>query len=164
MDKEIIKDYADKISGVIEDKIKVITSIKYHYDLEELTSSINKLSENEAELVLEQLINKRLEEIKNSPNKDKYKENLKSIDEITDFFIDNNDESSSAEEGSYVVSDLINKVLGTNGRNIDLPVKIDFIKDCCIRNIIDNKDIKKTLLWIVLELTVVSFYLNNVVK
>lgn len=162
MDKEIIKDYADKISGVIEDKIKVITSIKYHYDLEELTSSINKLSENESELVLEQLINKRFEEIKNSPNKDKYRDSLKSIDEITDFFVDNNDESSSVEEGSYVVSDLINKVLGTNGRNIDLPIKIGFIKDYCIRNIIDKKDIRKTLLWIVLELTVVSFYLNNV--
>ena len=63
-----------------------------------------------------------------------------------------------------MMSAQINKVLGTNGRNIDLPVKIDFIKDYCIRNIIDNKDIKKTLLWIVLELTVVSFYLNNVVK
>ena len=163
MDKEKINDYASKLSEALEDKIKVITSIKYHYDLEELASSINKLSENDAEVVLEQLINERLEEIKNSPNKDKYRENIKSIDEITDFFIYNNDKSSSVEEGSFVVSDLINKVIGINGRNIKLPLKIEFIKDYCIRNIIDKKDIKKTLLWIVLELTVVSYYLNNVV-
>ena len=162
MDKEKINDYADKISGVIEDKIKVITSIKYHYDLEELTSFINKLSENEVEFVLEKIINQRLEEIKNSINRDKYMENAKSIDEITDFFIDNSDNSSSIEEGSYVVSDLINKVMGINGRNINLPIKIEFIKDFCIRNIIDKKDMRKTLLWIVLELTIVSYYLNNV--
>ena len=112
MDKEKINDYASKLSEALEDKIKVITSIKYHYDLEELASSINKLSENDAEVVLEQLINERLEEIKNSPNKDKYRENIKSIDEITDFFIYNNDKSSSVEEGSFVVSDLINKVIG----------------------------------------------------
>lgn len=163
MDKEKINDYASKLSEALEDKIKVITSIKYHYDLEELASSINKLSENDAEVILEQLINERLEEIKNSPNKDKYRENIKSIDEITDFFIYNNDKSSSVEEGSFVVSDLINKVIGINGRNIELPLKIEFIKDYCIRNIIDKKDIRKTLLWIVLELTVVSYYLNNVV-
>ena len=163
MDKEKINDYASKLSEALEDKIKVITSIKYHYDLEELASSINKLSENDAEVVLEQLINERLEEIKNSPNKDKYKDNIRAIDEITEFFIDNNDESSSSEEASYVVSDLINKVIGINGRNIVLPVKIDYIKDYCIRNIIEEKDIRKTLLWIVLELTVVSYYLNNIV-
>lgn len=163
MDKEKVNEYASKLSGVLEDKIKEITSIKYHYDLEELTSSINKLSESEIDIILEKLINERLDEIKNSPNKDKYKDNIRSFDEITEFFIDNNDESSVSEEGSYVVSDLINKVIGVNNRNINLPVKIDYVKDYCIRNIIDEKDIRKTLLWIVLELTVVSYYLNNVV-
>lgn len=163
MDKEKINDYASKLSDVLEDKIKVITSIKYHYDLEELTSSINKLSESEVDIVLEKLINERLEEIKNCPNKDKYKENIRSFDEITEFFVDSNDESSSSEEGSYVVSDLINKVIGINGRTIEIPVKIQYIKDYCIRNIIDEKDIRKTLLWIVLELSVISYYLNNIV-
>lgn len=163
MDKEKVNEYASKLSGVLEDKIKEITSIKYHYDLEELTSSINKLSESEIDIVLEKLINERLEEIKNSPNKDKYKDNIRSFEEITEFFIDNNDESSVSEEGSYVVSDLINKVIGVNDRSINLPVKIDYIKDFCIRNIIDKKDMRKTLLWIVLELTVVSYYLNIVV-
>lgn len=163
MDKEKINDYASKLSDVLEDKIKVITSIKYHHDLEELTSSINKLSESEVDIVLEKLINERLEEIKNCPNKDKYKENIRSFDEITEFFVDSNDESSSSEEGSYVVSDLINKVIGINGRTIEIPVKIQYIKDYCIRNIIDEKDIRKTLLWIVLELSVISYYLNNIV-
>lgn len=163
MDKEKINDYASELSGVLEDKIKVITSIKYHYDLEELASSINKLSESEVDIVLEKLINERLEEIKNCPNKDKYKENIRSFDEITEFFVDSNDESSSSEEGSYVVSDLINKVIGINGRTIEIPVKIQYIKDYCIRNIIDEKDIRKTLLWIVLELSVISYYLNNIV-
>lgn len=163
MDKEKINNYASELSEVLEDRIKIITSIKYHYDLEELTSSINKLSENEIEFVLEKLINEKLEEIKNCSNIKKYQENIRAIDDITDFFIEKDDDSSCYEEGSYVVSDLINKVIGINNRNIELPIKINYIKDYCIRNIIDEKDMRKTLLWIILELSVVSYYLNNVV-
>lgn len=161
MDKEKLNEYVNKVSGVINDKIKIITSIEYHYDLEGLTSFINDLQDCEVENVFEELINERLIEIKNSSNVEKYKENKRTIDEITEFFIDNNDDSSSSEEGSYVVSDLVNKILGINGRTIETPVKIQYIKDYCIRNIIEEKDIRKTLLWIVLELTVISYYLNN---
>lgn len=42
-----------------------------------------------------------------------------------------------------------------------MPIKISFIKEHCISNIIEEKDIRKTLLWIVLELSTVSYFLKN---
>ena len=41
MKKENLNEYVKKISEILDDKIKIITSIKYYYDLEELTSSLN---------------------------------------------------------------------------------------------------------------------------
>ena len=36
-----------------------------------------------------------------------------------------------------------------------------YVKEYCISNLIEEKNIRKTLLWIVLELSVVSYFLNN---
>lgn len=57
MNKENLNRYVKEISDVLDDKIKIITSIEYYYDLEKLTSSLKDLSDTEAENVLEQLIN-----------------------------------------------------------------------------------------------------------
>ncbi len=162
MKKENLNEYVKKISEVLDDKIKIITSIQYYYDLEKLTSSLNDLSNDDAENVLEQLINEKLEEIKKSGKADKFSENKRLVDDVTEFFYDNNEEDGAIfEEGSCVASDLILKTIGINGREIELPVKISYIKEYCISNIIEKKDIRKTLLWIVLELSVVSYFLNN---
>ena len=162
MKKENLNEYVKKISEVLDDKIKIITSIQYYYDLEKLTSSLNDLSNDDAESVLEQLINVKLEEIQKSNKADIFRESSRLFDDVTEFFYDNKEENGAIiEEGSCVSSDLISKVIGINGRKIKLPVKISYIKEYCISNIIEEKDIRKTLLWIVLELSVVSYFLNN---
>ena len=162
MKKENLNEYVKKISEVLDDKIKIITSIQYYYDLEKLTSSLNDLSNDDAESVLEQLINVKLEEIQKSNKADIFRENNRLVDDVTEFFYDNKEENGAIiEEGSCVASDLISKVIGINGRKIKLPVKISYIKEYCISNIIEEKDIRKTLLLIVLELSVVSYFLNN---
>lgn len=162
MKKENLNEYVKKISEVLDDKIKIITSIQYYYDLEKLTSSLNDLSNDNAENVLEQLINIKLEEIQKSNKADIFRENNRLVDDVTEFFYDNKEENGAIiEEGSCVAYDLISKVIGINGRKIKLPLKISYIKEYCISNIIEEKDIRKTLLWIVLELSVVSYFLNN---
>ena len=133
MKKENLNEYVKKISEVLDDKIKIITSIQYYYDLEKLTSFLNDLSNDDAEKVLEQLINEKLEEIKKSGKADKFRENNRLVDDVTEFFYDNNEEEGAIiEEGSCVASDLILKTIGTNGRKIELPVKISYIKEYCI--------------------------------
>ena len=162
MKKENLNEYVKKISKILDDKIKIITSIKYYYDLEELTSSLNNLSNEEVENVLEQLINAKLEEIQKSSKVDKFRENNRLVDNVTEFFYDNKEENGAIfEEGSCIASDLILKVIGINGRKIKLPVKISYVKEYCISNLVEEKNITKTLLWIVLELSVVSYFLNN---
>lgn len=162
MNKENLNRYVKEISDVLDDKIKIITSIEYYYDLEKLTSSLKDLSDTEAENVLEQLINEKLEQIKKSGKADKFRENNRLVDDVTEFFYDNKEEDGAiVEEGSCVAADLILKTIGINGRKIELPVKISYIKEYCISNIIEEKDIRKTLLWIVLELSVVSYFLNK---
>ncbi len=161
MKKDNLDEYVSKISNVLTDKIQIITSIEYHYDLEKLISFTDNLSNEEVEEILEQLINDRLEEIKKCTNEEQIKENNKLVDEVTEFFYESVDDSVIAEEGSCIASDLILKVLGVNGRKIEMPIKISFIKEYCISNIIEEKDIRKTLLWIVLELSTVSYFLKN---
>lgn len=162
MNKESLNKYVKEISHVLDDKIKIITSIEYYYDLEKLASSLKDLSDTEAENVLERLINEKLEQIKKSGKVDKFRENNRFVDDVTEFFYNNKEEDSTiVEEGSCVATDLILKTIGINGRTIELPVKISYIKKYCISNIIEEKDIRKTLLWIVLELSVVSYFLNK---
>ena len=162
MNKENLNRCVKEISDVLDDKIKIITSIEYYYDLEKLTSSLKDLSDTEAENVLERLINEKLEQIKKSGKADKFRKNNRLVDDVTEFFYDNKEEDGAiVEEGSCVATDLILKTIGINGRKIELPVKISYIKEYCISNIIEEKDIRKTLLWIVLELSVVSYFLNK---
>ena len=162
MKKENLNEYVKKISEVLDDKIKTITSIQYYYDLEKLTSSLNDLSNDDAENVLEQLINEKLEEIKKSGKADKFSENKRLVDDVTEFFYNDKEEDGAiVEEGSCIASDLILKIIGKNGRKIEIPINISYIKEYCISNVIEEKNIRKTLLWIVLELSVVSYFLNN---
>ena len=162
MKKENLNEYVKKISEILDDKIKIITSIKYYYDLEELTSSLNNLSNEEVENVLEQLINAKLEEIQKSSKVDKFRENNRLVDDVTEFFYDNKEENGAIfAEGSGIASDLFLKVIGISARKIKLPVKISYVKEYCISNLVEEKNIRKTLLWIVLELSVVSYFLNN---
>lgn len=88
MKKENLNEYVKKISEVLDDKIKIITSIQYYYDLEKLTSSLNDLSNDDAESVLEQLINVKLEEIQKSNKADIFRENNRLVDDVTEFFYD----------------------------------------------------------------------------
>lgn len=163
MKKENLNEYVNKMSEVLDEKFKIITSIEYHYDLEQLMSFMKNLSDTEFENVLENLINDKLEEIKKFGNEDLLQKNNKSVDEVTEFFYDNENEEDAvcAEEGSCLATDLILKVFGRNGRKISLPINIGYIKDYCISNVVEEKDLRKTLMWVALELSTVSYFLKN---
>ncbi len=161
MKKENLNEYVNKMSEVLDEKFKIITSIEYHYDLEKMMSFMEKLSNEEVETVLENLINSKLEEIKKLGDEDLLQKNNKLVDEVTEFFYDNEEDGVSGEEGSCIATDLILKVFGKNGRKISLPINIEYIKDYCISNVVEEKDVRKTLMWVALELSTVSYFLNK---
>jgi len=158
--KKNLNDYVEEIHSTIEEKIKIIKAIEYHYELVGIFKDSKKLSEKDKSKVLENIINKYLEKLKPIYTFEKYKKISKEVDEITDFFSAGNDDSIISEEDS-VTEELLAKVTGKNNRKISLPINIEFIKDYCISSLIETKEIDKILLWIVLRLSTIHYCLIN---
>lgn len=158
--KKNLNEYVDTIHSTIEDKIKTIRAIEYHYELTSLINSSKGLSKTEVSTIMESLINKYLELLKPLYSVEKHKQVSKEVDEITDFFSAGNDDTI-VSEGDLIADDLLAKVAGRNNRKIALPIKIEFIKDYCISSIITPKEVDKVLLWIILRLSTIYFCLTN---
>lgn len=158
-----LNDYISTITNNFNNTILKIKDIKYHYYLDKLlTTEFNNLKEKDKELILEELINYYLTEIKNLKSQISLKEISKQVNDIIDFFNfhkddlkDNIDYCSIIEEAEDIASDLYSKVTNVNDRNIELPIKITFLKTYCISSNIKDNDIIRVLTWIVLKLSVI---------
>ena len=158
-----LNNYISTITNNFNNTILKIKDIKYHYYLDKLlTTEFNNLKEKDKELILEELINYYLTEIKNLKSQISLKEISKQVNDIIDFFNfhkddlkDNIDYCSIIEEAEDIASDLYSKVTNVNNRNIELPIKITFLKNYCISSNIKNNDIIRVLTWIVLKLSVI---------
>ena len=158
-----LNDYISTITNNFNNTILKIKDIKYHYYLDKLlTTKFNNLKEKDKELILEELINYYLTEIKNLKSQIPLKEISKQVNDIIDFFNfhkddlkDNIDYCSIIEEAEDIASDLSSKATNVNDRNIELPIKITFLKTYCISSNIKDNDIIRVLTWIVLKLSVI---------
>lgn len=161
MNKTDLENYTSIIENNIEKDLKVITSIVYKYDVEKMLEGLNKLSIKEQDEVVETCINNCLKEIQlNILSQEQYKKINRDVDEIIDFYDDDNHEEM-IEEADCVAYDLIMKVIGHNGRKFELPISIDYIRNYCIHNMIKQKDIRLTVLFILLELFSVCYCIRN---
>ena len=61
-------------------------------------------------------------------------------------------------EADHIANDLSNKVLGTNNRTIQLPLKIKDIIQFNISSTIDEQDITKVIMWVIMKLSVVDYF------
>lgn len=111
------------------------------------------------------MINSCLNKLTNIDHETMEKNN-KSYDEICDFFeyaYFTSDEYEQAnyysieEEAEAVVTDLINKIHGINNRSINLPIKLNVIKDFEIHNTIEEIDVEKVIFWIILKLATMCY-------
>ena len=159
----------------LEGKIKKIMTIEYHYNLDEIFMEVEKEEEKERYKIYEELINYYLEKIKGMEEEKIRKGGLKTeesnigvlheIENIIDFF-DEEEESKEriderGEEASVIAFDLIAKVLGKNRRKLSLPIKIENIKDFCITSTIKEKEMDELFFLIILNLSVVFHYIDN---
>jgi len=158
-----LNNYISTITNNFNNTILKIKDLKYHYYLDKLlTTEFNNLKEKDKELILEELINYYLTEIKNLKSQISLKEISKQVNDIIDFFNfhkddlkDNIDYCSIIEEAEDIASDLYSKVTNVNDRNIELPIKMTFLKSYCISSNIKDNDIIRVLTWIVLKLSVI---------
>lgn len=161
--------FEKKIKTQLEERIKKIDNIEYHYDLFKLFSNLKSLSDNKKNIIYENLINNYLENIK--------RKNLITIEniedkkeEIMDFFNYNyylDDDNEKAiymyleTEAESIVNDLISKTLNENDRNLNLPLKLEIIKEFCINSKVDKGDIEKVIVLIILQLSITDYLINK---
>lgn len=161
MNNENLQKYADIVSNNIHKDLKVISSIIYHYDIKKIIEGLKELSKEDVNNILEMCINNYLQKIKSySLNLEQYRKVEHDVDELIEFYTEDNFKVI-IEEASEVTCDLVMKVMGYNERNIELPIKIEYIKKFCIHNIIKNEDINTTILYIVLYLSAIHYCLEN---
>lgn len=161
MKEQNLNDYGDKISLNIREKLGKIYAIEYHYDLNEVISSIKELPTFQRKKILEKLINDLLLKIKTNNSYQDIKDVNNSADKALDFFVYETKDYEISEEADSVVDDLICKILGQKNRHIELPIKVQFIEDFCIHSMIEQKDIERTLILIVVKLSIVDYCLEH---
>lgn len=165
-----LEQYIDTISHEFENSTKKIMAIEYHYDLEKIFSITDNLSLKEKYSLYETLINDYLKKIKSRKNHPSMNDIAKDINDITEFYdytyeVDKQKEESTLyevmEEADDIVDDLYLKLIGVNGRNLKLPIKLDGIINLQIRGIINSDDIEKVIYWVILKLSVLYNYLSS---
>ena len=72
---------------------------------------------------------------------------------ITDYYVWGKGEELDGiiTEGDDIVTDLLYKVLGHNGRTLELPIDISYIKKYCLTSNIKPNEIYDALIWIIIR-------------
>ncbi len=157
-----MNEQAITLSNCLDNKVEKVIEVEKNYNLVKIFE--NKLPQDEKDKIYEMLINDYLKKIKEL--KLKTINSSVDIDDITRFFdydyffkTENSEKkypySDLEDEADCIADDLVLKVLNNNNRKIDLPIKIDIIKEYCFSSKIKSEDIEKAILWIILRLSVI---------
>ncbi len=167
-DKLPLKQYLETISKRFENNTKKIMAIKYHYDLINVFADTNNLSAEEKNSLYDMLINDYLNKIKLLKYHPKLNEIAGDINAIMEFYdytykVDDKLQESTLyeieEEADDIVDDLYLKLFNSNGRKLQLPIKIEDVVNLQIRGFISKDDLDKVFYWIILRLSVIYSYL-----
>ena len=147
----------NKVKDIIYDlneKIKVISNLT---NLTDLTKEIEKQDEKDS--ILNYLLNYYLEKIKPIYTKEKIDNKYYLITEITDYFIENNEDDLIIEDGSTIVYDFLEKLNSKN--RLTLPIDIKYLKEYSINNNINKDDIIKEIVWMIILLATIYYCLKE---
>ena len=148
-------DYVQSITKKMTLNLSNVIKVR-SYTLDELTTSIQNLKNDEKEKILENIINNQLLELKNIPE-EKIISVFKQVDEITDYFIKFYDDNSDiVSECDDIANDLLFKSLGRNNRKLELPINLSYIKNYCLSSNIKDNQLYDSLVWITLRLVAIS--------
>ena len=167
MKKEIKDNEVVNVVNCFDERISKIRSIVYHYELLDVIPNFNNKSSKEQKQIIEDTINFYLSEIKKMNNYNLIKDNNYNIEEVLDFFSyshkqDNDNKYYVIEDSAeYIVDDLLNKLFRNDNRKLKLPVHYDTINEYGLSSEIEEKDITRAFLWIILKLSVIYNFLKN---
>ena len=147
-------DYVQSITKKMTLNLSNVIKVR-SYTLDELTTSIQNLKNDEKEKILENIINNQLLELKNILE-EKIISVFKQVDEITDYFIKFYDDNSDiVSECDDIANDLLFKSLGRNNRKLELPINLSYIKNYCLSSNIKDNQLYDSLVWITLRLVAI---------
>lgn len=167
MKKEIKDNEVVNVVNCFDERISKIRSIVYHYELLDVIPNFNNKSSKEQKQIIEDTINFYLSEIKEMNNYNLIKDNNYNIEEVLDFFSyshkqDNDNKYYVIEDSAeYIVDDLLNKLFRNDNRKLKLPVHYDTINEYGLSSEIEEKDITRAFLWIILKLSVIYNFLKK---
>ena len=149
------KEVARVISNTMDRDLNKVQEV-LDFDLEDLIQIIDRLDKSQRDQVCSIMINNQLEKLK-SLTMEQFKNISRDVDEITDYYASKKEKFDVViEEGDTVANDILFKVIGRNGRKIDLPIDIKTIKDYCFSTELKEEQFYDALMWITLRYVAIS--------
>ena len=151
----------NKVENIINDlnnKIDYINKVINQHSLTDLTKEIINLKERDS--ILNNLLNYYLEKIKPIYKKEILDNKYYKITEITDYFIEDNEDDLIIEDGNTIVYDFLEK-LNSNDNRLTLPIDIKYIKEYSINNNIDKDDVTKEIIWMIILLATIYYCIKE---
>ena len=155
-EKSDVEDLVISISKTLESELVKVQEV-LDLDLQNLINVINELSNDKKDKVISLIINNQLEKLKDSLTMDLYHKVVRNVDDITDYYSSNKENFDAViEEGDNVANDILFKVIGYNGRKIELPIDINILKKYCFSTELKEEQMYDVLTWIALRYFAIS--------
>lgn len=157
MNKNInVEELASSLTKTMEMNLSKVQEV-LDLDINDLIDIVERLPIEDKDKVVSIIINNQLEKLKTTLTIKKYKEIIRDVDEITDYYASKKEDFDVViEEGDNVSNDILLKVIGNNDRKIELPVDIDIIKNYCFSTELKEEQFYDTLMWIALRYIAIS--------
>lgn len=157
MDKNInVEELASSLTKTMEINLSKVQEV-LDLDINDLIDIVERLPIEDKDKVVSIIINNQLQKLKNTLTIKKYKEIIRDVDEITDYYASEKEDFDVViEEGDNVSNDILLKVIGNNDRKLELPIDINIIKNYCFSTELKEEQFYDTLMWISLRYIAIS--------
>lgn len=157
MSKNInVEELASSLTKTMEINLSKVQEV-LDLDINDLIDIVERLPIEHKDKVVSIIINNQLQKLKTTLTIKKYKEIIRDVDEITDYYASKKEDFDIViEEGDNVSNDILLKVIGNNDRKIELPVDINIIKNYCFSTELKEEQFYDTLMWIALRYIAIS--------
>ena len=157
MSKNInVEELASSLTKTMEINLSKVQEV-LDLDINDLIDIVERLPIEDKDKVVSIIINNQLQKLKTTLTFKKYKEIIRDVDEITDYYASKKEDFDVViEEGDNVSNDILLKVIGNNDRKIELPVDINIIKSYCFSTELKEEQFYDTLMWIALRYIAIS--------
>ena len=157
MSKNInVEELASSLTKTMEINLSKVQEV-LDLDINDLIDIVERLPIEDKDKVVSIIINNQLQKLKTTLTIKKYKEIIRDVDEITDYYASKKEDFDVViEEGDNVSNDILLKVIGNNDRKLELPVDINIIKNYCFSTELKEEQFYDTLMWIALRYIAIS--------